>query len=195
MMFKVTANFNGGLVAAKLEQSITRGLQHTGQALMKDATDSLGKRARGKSSQPGTPPNSQSGQLQQSFGVAVNGRTARVAATAPYARIQERGGVIRPKNAKYLWMPINARRMDTPRNVMADKSKIAFIPRRRGGFFVVKKSASGRKTKSGLLYVLLNQVWLPARPYMGPSLRRMSPKLAGIFADAAGKHFMAGVTQ
>lgn len=217
MNFKITANFNGGIVAAKLEQAITRGLQHTGQAVMKDMSDSLGKRANGKPSAPGSPPNNQRGQLQQKFGVATSGRVSRVANTAPYARIQELGGTVRAKNAKFLWIPVNAKRSETPTNIVSSMisgqrkgirnlaqgkgggSPYQMIPRRKlgrkNGWIVVRKSKSGRSVMNGLLYVLLKQVHLPERPYMRPSLRRMEPKLAGIFAAAAGKHFMAGVTQ
>jgi len=74
---------------------------------------------------------------------------------APYARIHHEGGIIRPKNAKYLAIPITAMaRLYKPRDYPGN----TFIA--KGVIFL---NEGGRITP---LYALKKQVVIPARRYM-----------------------------
>lgn len=195
MNYRVTTNLDLAAINGKVERAIGTGLAACGTAVRTDAKASMGSMHGGKPSAPGSPPNRQQGALSRSISSVVEGRTARVGSNLAYARIQEKGGTIRPRNGRFLWVPINARAGETPTAVRNDKKNFAFIPRRAGGWFVVRKSKSGRKTKRGLLYVLIHGTNLAARPYLAPALGRVAPRMSTIFAKAAGSNFMAGVTQ
>lgn len=76
-------------------------------------------------------------------------------ASVPYARIHHDGGIIKPKNAKYLAIPL------TP------KAKLS-RPRDYPGQTFVAKGIIFEKTdgKPIPLYALKKQVAIPSRPYM-----------------------------
>ncbi len=179
-----------GKINTTMAKAIEVGVLACGNHVKNTISSSMASRGRGKSSAPGTPPNRQTGNLSRSIQPhLVAPGVVRVGANERYARIHELGGVIRPKAAKYLWIPVNAKGSETPRSVIANKKAYTFIPRRSGGFFIVKKSKSGRKLKAGMIYVLSFGVYLAKRPYMRPGLEAAKPELPGIFAAAARKAF------
>lgn len=185
-------NINTTAMAAKMERAIKTGLNAASSALVTDIVASFGQGHGGKPSAPGSPPNRQKGALSRSIAYMVDGRTARVGSNLIYSRIHEKGGTIRPKNGRFLWIPINAKRSEKP-STMFGRKDISFLPRRSGGYFVVKRGKKGRKLKGGLLYVLVHGVHLEPRPYLKPALHRMAPKMGPIFATAAHSTFMGGV--
>lgn len=106
-------------------------------------------------------------------------KTVRVTANTEYAAIQEFGGDIRPVNAGALTIPIhkeakNKRASDFPDLFMVKIKNKAFLARKKG--------------KKGIefLFVLVDQVTIPAQPYLGPSLYSNLDKITEIFAHAAG---------
>lgn len=179
-----------GKINTTMAKAIDVGVRACGNHVKNTISSSMASRGRGKSSAPGSPPNRQTGNLSRSIQPhLVAPGVVRVGANERYARIHELGGVIRPKRAKYLWIPVNAKPSETPSKVISNKKDYTFIPRRSGGFFVVKKSKSGRKLKAGMIYVLSLGTWLPKRPYMAPGLAKASPQLPEVFAAAARKAF------
>jgi phage gpG-like protein len=98
------------------------------------------------------------GLLTQSIKAEPKGNKVVISAggaNVPYARIHHEGGVIRPKTAKYLAIPL------TP------KAK-QFRPRQYPGETFIKKGVIFGKDGEKLtpLYALKKQVTIPARPYM-----------------------------
>jgi phage gpG-like protein len=98
-----------------------------------------------------------------------------------YARIQQEGGVIRPKNAKALWIPAGpeTRRLmtrygaTTPARLVAAMGADGYGFYKTGGVFVAYKK--GRKLKTGregkpgkavLLFYIRSSVTIPARPFL-----------------------------
>lgn len=77
-----------------------------------------------------------------------------------YAAIHEFGGVIRPKNAKFLAIPITgaAKTYASPRDF---PDKLHFIPSSSGGVLA---------NKEGAQYILRSSVTIPAHPYLRPAL-------------------------
>lgn len=99
------------------------------------------------------------GKLMRSIKYRTDGNSVIISAgsaTVPYARIHHEGGVIKPKNAKYLAIPITA------------QAKL-YKPRDYPGQTFIAKGVIFLKVDGGKpvpLYVLKKQVTIPARPYM-----------------------------
>lgn len=179
-----------------LDRAVRAGVANAATHVRTVITESLQTKHGGKSSPPGTPPSRQKGGLSRSIAVhMVSGRIARVAANTPYALIHEVGGVIRPVKGRYLWQPVGAKKSESPTAVVgsmkAKKGEYIMIPRRSAGFFVVRKSKSGRKTKTGLIYILSLAITMPKRPYMKPGLEKSKAGLLDAFKLGAAKHMGA----
>lgn len=92
-----------------------------------------------------------------------------------YGAIHEYGGTITPTKAKKLWMPIhaNAGKM-TPReffNLKQGNSKQYFLNDNVAGR--VRNPVRGKGEKASIipLFMLLDKVEIPARPYLRPALQ------------------------
>lgn len=98
------------------------------------------------------------GHLSRSIAYRVEGNQIIISAgnaAVPYAKIQHFGGVIRPKKAKYLAIPLNNKaKMFKPK----DFPEPTFIA--KGTIF------SKENNKIVPQYRLVKEVTLPARPYM-----------------------------
>lgn len=77
-------------------------------------------------------------------------------ADVPYARIHHEGGVIRPRNAQYLAIPLTPAAKRTPPRQFPGETFIA-----KGVIF--SKGSDGTITPQ---YALKKEVTIPARPYM-----------------------------
>ena len=100
----------------------------------------------------------QRGRLSKSIKYRIDGAAVVISAGSadvPYARIHHEGGVIRPKNAKYLAIPLTAQaKVYKPRDYPGE----TFIAK---GIIFLKEGAQITP-----LYALKKQVTMPARPYM-----------------------------
>ena len=87
-----------------------------------------------------------------------------------YALMQEIGGTIRPKRAKFLAVPISeeAKRAGSPRNL----PNLVYVQSVRGQPMLVNEN-TGR-----VHYLLKKSVTIPARPYLRPSADEIYPQLA-----------------
>ncbi len=106
---------------------------------------------------------------------------------AAYAAIQEHGGVIRPRNAKMLAVPISkeARDSEGPR-AMQD---LTLIPRRGRPPLLVRMLAArgGRRANWQLHWVLLASVTIPASHWLSEGVKRARPEMADAFGDEMHK--------
>jgi hypothetical protein len=155
-------------VAAQLGADLRRALGRAG------ATH---QRAMAKRFVPygaGDPIQTRSGTLRRSFGFEVREDTLRLFSEgAAYARIQEEGGTIRPKNKRYLTVPLpdaltpggslkgGARLVPRGRKYETADGDPTFIFRSKRGNLLV--GARARNGATRLLYVLKTQVSLRAR--------------------------------
>lgn len=96
------------------------------------------------------------------------GSGVRMGKRVPYADIHERGGVIRPKNAKYLTIPAKANqtatgqtRFTAPELFERFGSKMYFS----GNALILKKG-----TKGTVMFYLKKKVKIPARRYLSRTL-------------------------
>lgn len=90
---------------------------------------------------------------------------------ADYALIHELGGVIEPKNSKFLAIPVTdlARKAGSPRNLVG----LAYVQSIKGQPMLVDEE-SGE-----VHYILERSVTIPARPYLRPAGDATYPELAG----------------
>lgn len=103
------------------------------------------------------------GGLISSILVAVVGKYPGVTIgniTVPYAAIHEFGGVIKPKNAKYLTIPqdpffVGKRAREFDLSVVRAKSGNLYLVQKNTGVFA---------------YLLKKSVTMPARPYLSPAM-------------------------
>lgn len=100
---------------------------------------------------------------------------------APYARIHEYGGVIVPKKAKALTIPLNG--------------TMGFA-REHSGLFIWKSPKSGKlflaKSDGGnlkLMYLLAKKVTMPERPYLRPAMEKNKNKLINAIKGLKEKDF------
>lgn len=98
----------------------------------------------------------------------------------PYADIHETGGIIRPKNAKYLTIPAKANqtatgqtRFTAPELFSAYAGQLYFS----GGALILKKSPG---SKGKVMFFLKKQVEIPARRYLSRTLEEMQRKIVNI---------------
>lgn len=152
------------------------------------------------------------------------------AGTKPYGRIHEYGGIVRPKKAKYLWIPLFGPRSSgvlgrfnnmTPREFVkkmieskkagettfehwGGKNKAGHrdLKKKRAVFSIFRsmnneliawyseRTGSGRsaREKGFALFLLRTKVIIPARPYIGPAVRKAWAELPdGIKKDLEGR--------
>lgn len=130
------------------------------------------------------------GLLQKSVKGEVTGLELVLKASHPGARVHQYGGIIVPRKAKYLSVPltVEAKRYGSPRR----------FPKRRN-LFVWTSRKTGKKllaeSKNGTLtfhYVLVDSVYIPPRPYLGFSektLAKIERVVADRFADSISAIF------
>jgi len=90
-----------------------------------------------------------------------------------YAAIHEFGGVIKPKNAKFLAIPVSsaAKIAVSPNNY---PDKLRFVPRPFGGMMVDREGE--------VHFILRTSVTIPAHPYLRPALDENEDEAANAMA-------------
>lgn len=180
-------------INATIRRAADRGAQRAAQTCASLVRRGLGRGAPGTPSQPGTPPNTQTGLLRNSINVRqVGPGFYRTLSAARYSRIQEFGGTIRPVRAKALPVPLNhaakvilqrsggnlraalpnARVINRPGKppLLVGREKFASQKGYKGGKRVIDRSRP--------VFILKKSVRLPARPFFGPVLNRNRTELA-----------------
>lgn len=156
-------------VAARLSRELGRAFTRTG---------AVHTRAVAQRFKPGGAIQTRTGALRRSLGFAVldkgiNSELKLFSAGLPYARIQEEGGTIRPKNKRYLTVPLpaaltaagvlkgGARLVPSGAKYKTADGDPTFIFRSKRGHLLVGARAKNGRTR--LLYVLKPSVTLSAR--------------------------------
>jgi hypothetical protein len=172
-----------------VREGVKRGNMAVAKLAQNSMRDNFSRVGRYKSSAPGTPPNIRRGFLRRSIQVRPKGdMSAEVWSDAVYAKILDRGGVIRPKTSKYLVVPVNdaARRFSevkrgSLRNYPFDFKKLKsgrmYLTGRftqNAGFY---KDANGKRVrvtpKNEPVFRLMKSVTIKKRPYVQPTLDRI----------------------
>lgn len=117
-----------------------------------------------------------------------------VATTHPGAALQNFGGVVRPKRAKMLAIPLTkeAKRAGSPRRF---KGTLQFVPTRAGNRFLLVGVANLRRKASGNSavpqFLLVDKVTVPARPFLGLSAAALQ-KIDMAVAEAIERGWVNG---
>ena len=110
-----------------------------------------------------------------------------------YARIQEDGGVIRPKHRKALAVPIRLAKVPRgkwPRHFPAEgPQSLHFIPRRGRAPLLaqVKRNKKGETVSVKPLFVLLRSVTIKPQRYVARTAKRVAPEVERLIAEALGR--------
>ena len=112
------------------------------------------------------------------FGLSTLESEIELTVDVPYARVHEYGATITPKRSRYLTIPLDAAK--TGAGVMR-------APARAWPNTHVRRSRSGKLIIFGAqgqpLFLLVNRVTIPARPYVAPAIVKIRKSLR---ADLAG---------
>lgn len=113
--------------------------------------------------------------------VKAGGRSS--AGNVPYAAIHEFGGVILPRNVKYLPVPLpwaQQRAKQIRRKAGAtlrNARNLTLIKSKRGNLLLAEMTGKGKGRRMSPVFILKKSVRMTARPYMRPSLVESRPKM------------------
>lgn len=138
-------------------RTVKRIIRNLSGPILKTRTAQLRRSVTGRASLLGTI-------AQTIIGSGIFGRKP-----VKYARIQEKGGKIRPKKAKMLTIPLPG-----IKGVAANFPDAFIITSKKGNVLIVE-----RKGKTGLrpLFVLKKEVTIPASHWLSDSIAQMMPEL------------------
>lgn len=169
---------------AAAKKAVLRAATVVLRAVRQKLSQSRTKRNGPAGSLPGSPPAVLTGALRNSYTIDTSkineaNPAVRVGSNLIYARIHEFGGVIRPKVAQYLTVPIS----DLGRELRRTNRSLKDIP---GAF--VRKSRSGnvvvfqkRRREAPIpLVVLKRSVRLPPRPHLRPAFHESAAEIRDI---------------
>lgn len=126
----------------------------------------------------GDKPLMDTGRLLASITGTADATSVTVGTAHPGAALQNAGGVVRPKRAKHLAIPLTkeAARAGSPRR-MKGTAKVPLFARKVNGKWVGH-------------WLLVKQVTVPARPFAGVS-KEGERAVAAVLADAAARRWLA----
>lgn len=111
------------------------------------------------------------GRLFSSIAYKATDHSAIVGTNVIYGRIQQLGGIIKPKKAKKLWVPASAETKKLMRRFGNTPS--ALVQGLKGAGYRIWKAKSGKailaskkKGKPFVLFILKDEVTIPARKYL-----------------------------
>ena len=135
----------------------------------------------------GNQPLLDTGGLRASIHAVPDPAGVTVQTTHPAAALHQFGGVVRPRRAKMLAIPLTkeARRSGGPRRF---GKKLALWPTRKARVFLLVSTARGKEVAQ---FVLVRAVTVPARPFMGLSAAGLETAARAI-AEFAGAAWAAG---
>jgi hypothetical protein len=186
---KTTDNTARFQAAAK--QAVALGISRAAMAVASEMKRGMGRLSRFTSSSPGKPPNRQRSGLANSIGSTAAKEkggvfTASAGSGIAYARIQERGGTIRPKSGKFLPVPLNkaAQRMLETTTGSLRSRNLQVIRSKTGKLLLFEgktlRNQKGERTlglrvykiNGKAVFALRKSVTLKARPWAAPALQK-----------------------
>lgn len=185
------------MVAGKARTAMNKALASWGRAYWRRLVE---ERLSGR---PGL--NRRSGNLSRDWVVETSGEADEMSVTVrtqgaanAYAGIQETGGTIKPKNGRYLWIPLAANLMSNGTARLTPSQAIQqphFISWNKGPIFFgkspVKQSKKSFAENFGIvpLFVLKTSVTIPPRMGAGQLFQSMLPDLKTSISDAISGAF------
>ncbi len=171
------------------QRRILAGFRRVGVHMVRDIKLSLSGKSGGSG---GGPPGVRKGRLRRSIEYKIIGSPAGHALqigswTVKYALMQEKGGTIVPTHANALAIPIHAdakraRDQGWGPEFPGFVGKLFWIRRKGGKPPMLARQIGGKHARIDIMYILVDHVVIPARPYLRPSLWRNIPLIAGLLA-------------
>jgi len=165
----MTYKWHGRAFRDALQKELRRSVERAGVIVQREMKSMLNR--SGSPSSPGRAPGKDTGTLGRSIQVdrSQAGRLkVRIGTNLIYGRIQEEGGVIRPKRVKRLPVPLNREAKFMLRRGQLRSANLTYIPRGGRDPLLVRKLPGGGIKP---MFVLKKEVRLPARPWAKPSLK------------------------
>lgn len=113
-----------------------------------------------------------SGRLARSVYATLSKKGIELGATAPYARITELGGVIYPRNARALAIPLQR---GLPEMGPRHDGKLFVLRTRSGGVYLARDTGNTLDVR----WKLVSSVRKRAQPFLRPALERLRRQLPG----------------
>lgn len=163
-----------------LTRAFNKGVTNAALAAATQAERSFGSDHGGVPSAPGSPPNSQSGNLRNHIAFASPDALstpghAAFGTNVEYGRHLEFGAVVRPRTVRYLPVPVNKPAKDMLRRLKGGSlrsQKLKFIKYRNGTKMLREVTpAKGQLKKNGAAFVLKLVVVIVARPWLARAAR------------------------
>lgn len=173
-----TVTFNKEATTRRLQKAVKSALYVSARQIQKETRNLLSQHdsSGGIASEPGTPPGHDSGSLMASIKVKdvtenLTVPTYRIGSNSPYAAIQEHGGIIRAKKGKFLAVPVNAEGKAASKRAKGNLRNLNLRVVRTGDgkLFLVRDAIGNEASTFKILFILVKEVKLPARPYMYPA--------------------------
>lgn len=127
-----------------------------------------------------------SGRLARSIYATLSKKGIELGSTAPYARITEMGGVIYPRNARALAIPLQR---GLPEMGPRHDGKLFVLRTRSGGVYL----ARDRGNTLDVRWKLVSSVRRRAQPFLRPALERLRRRLPTEVGDEAAAALRARV--
>ncbi len=181
--FKIEKDMTGALKKTQALANVPKAFKKTVTAW---AADSVKELKRSASDMKKSGPGRKTGQLARSVGMKVTGDAEKSMSVAvgtgvggtlasKYAKIQDEGGTIKPKNKKYLAIPLPG-----TKGVPANFPDAFIIKSKKGNLLIVqrkwKKVRGGENSRQTnnleLLFALKKEVTLPATQWFSRPMRQ-----------------------
>lgn len=190
----ITFTIDRERIKRTLATAINTGVTRAAKVYVAGIKASIGKRAPGVSSPPGSPPNYQSGDLFKSITntPVKNGVSIVHTSNRRYAPVLEYGATIRAKPGRALPVPVGraGRRLlksAGPGGLRSSGVRMVMI-KRKGKPPLLIRNVGGKNARSEVLFVLKKSITIKPRPFMAPAERS-----ATLYAQAVAA-FEAGAT-
>lgn len=155
------------------------------QTAIRQELNQSGSGMYGSASPPGSPPGRRTGELAGSVQIDASelqsNLRVKIGTRKTYARIQEMGGIVMAKG-KLLTVPLNREAIQLRKstsNLRTLALKVIPVGAKR---FLARMV----KGKAKFLFALVPSVFLPARPFMRPALRKVKEKVLSRFRNLTG---------
>lgn len=190
----VAIKWNREALMARLIPACNKALLAAAEIGAREAENLLHKGERWQPSNPGNPPNFQTGELAGSIrtvGADALGKplSAAYGTAVMHGLYMEKGATIRPKTAKAIPVPLNTQAKQMLQRIRGASLRTQkLIPIKKDGkSYLVEKTPTGRVKKNGAIFALRKLVVIAARPWIVPSLKlsrdAMVAKFKGVVQD------------
>lgn len=196
----MSAQWNTAGLMARIRTAANAALLTAAEDGANAARDSIGRAPYGTHSQPGEPPNWQTGELHRSI-VARKGDDwqANFGSTSKHGVWMEKGvPLIKPIKGQYLPVPINlaaqimARRVAGGNGMLRTQNLQLIVNKEKHQALLVEMTRNRTKQKkNGAVFVLKRSVTIKPRPWLRPAYDKNKARILGVF-EGRFKANMAG---